>query len=115
MESIDTQSDLAMIDNIEFEEKVDIETLVLMAEPTKVPRIEFADDNNELLVRRIHEERRNFDLNMEENIFNLFEELDMEKSENPLMDFSQRRSLKIRQFVESIRKYYIVDTVRAPS
>ena len=105
MESIDTQSDLAMIDNIEFEEKVDIETLVLMAEPTKVPRIEFADKENELLVGSIHEERKNFDLKMEENIFDLFEELDKEKSEISMIDFSRRRSLKIKQFVERIRKY----------
>ena len=48
MESIDAQSDLSMIDNIEFEEKVDIETLILMAEPTKVPKTEFGDNENEL-------------------------------------------------------------------
>ena len=43
-----------MIDNIEFEEKVDIETLVLMAEPTKVPEIEFADNENELCTCQIN-------------------------------------------------------------
>ena len=79
-----------------------------MAEPTKVPRIEFADKENELLVGSIHEERKNFDLKMEENIFDLFEELDKEKSEISMIDFSRRRSLKIKQFVERIRKF---DTV----
>ena len=60
---------------------------------------------NYLLVRSIHEERKK---RMEENISNLFEELDKEKSEIPMMNFSQRRSVKIEQFVERIRKY---DTV----
>ena len=35
-----------------------------------------------------------------ENILSLFEELDKEKSENSVMGFSLRRSLKVRQFVE---------------
>ena len=107
MESIDTQSDLAMIDNIEFEEKADIEKLVLMAEQTKVPNIEFSDNENELLenARSIHDARNNFDLKMEENILKLFDELEKDKSESPVVDFSQRRSLKIRQVVERIRKH----------
>ena len=40
---------------------------------------------------------------LEKNILKLYEELDKEKSENPIMiNFSLRRSLKIRQFVEKI-------------
>ena len=111
MESSDAQSDLTMIDNIEFEEKVDIKTLVLTEEPMKIPKIEFTDNENELLenARSIHDEKNNFNLKMEENILKLFDELEKDKSESPVVDFSQRRSLKIRQFVERIRKHDIVD------
>ena len=42
---------------------------------------------------------------MEEAILALYEELDKEKSKNPMMDLSQRRSLKIRTFTETIGKY----------
>ena len=42
---------------------------------------------------------------MEKAILELYEELDKEKCKNPMMDFSQRRSLKIRQFTETIGKY----------
>ena len=42
---------------------------------------------------------------MEKAILELYEELDKEKSKNPMMDLSQRRSLKIRQFTETIWKY----------
>ena len=37
---------------------------------------------------------------MEENILKLYEELDKDKYDHPTMDFSLRRSLKIRKFVE---------------
>ena len=109
MESFDTQSDLSMIDNIEFEEKVDIETLVLNAEPRKIPKIELADNDKLENARSIDEERNHFKLKMEENILKLYEELDKEKSENPMMDFGLRRSLKIRQFVERINTYDFID------
>ena len=59
MDSIDSQ--LALADNIEFEEKVDIETLVFPSKPMN--------------------------------------------SENPMMDLSQKRSLKIRQSIETIGEY----------
>ena len=42
---------------------------------------------------------------MEEAISELYEELDKEKCKNPMMDLSQIRSLKIRQFTETIGKY----------
>jgi hypothetical protein len=48
-------------------------------------------------------------MKMEENILKLCEELDKEKSENSTTDFSLRRSLKIRQFVENIAQYDSVD------
>ena len=43
-----------------------------------------------------------FKLKMEENILKLYEELDKEKSENSTVDFSLRRLLKIREFVEKV-------------
>ena len=112
MESFDVQSDLNMIDNIEFEEKVDIKKIVLIAEPTKIPKIEFADNENEQLesAESIHEERNNFSFKMEENISKLCEELDKEKYENRVMGFSLRRSLKIRQFVKRMKNYDISDS-----
>ena len=109
MESFDSQSDLTMIDNIEFEEKVDIETLVLNAEPTKIPKIELADNDKLENATSIDEERNQFKLKMEEDILKLYEELDKEKSEYPVMKFRLRRSLKISQFVERIKRYYEVD------
>ena len=42
---------------------------------------------------------------MEEAISELYEELDKEKSKNPMMDLSQRRSVKIKKFTETIGKY----------
>ena len=39
---------------------------------------------------------------MEKAILELYEELDKEKSANPMIDLSERRSLKIRQFIETI-------------
>ena len=39
----------------------------------------------------------------------MYEELDKEKSEHPVMKFRLRRSLKISQFVERIKRYDDVD------
>ena len=40
MENMDLQSNLAMMEDIEFEEKVDIDDLVLMSKPSKLAKIE---------------------------------------------------------------------------
>ena len=42
---------------------------------------------------------------MEKAILELYEELDKEKSANPTIDLSKRRSLKIRQFIKTIGNY----------
>ena len=52
-----------------------------------------------------HDEGKKFALNMEENILELYNELDKEKFEHSTMDFNVRRLLKIRQFVETIAEY----------
>ena len=44
-------------------------------------------------------------IKMEKAILELYEELDKEKSKNPMMDLSQRRSVKIKKFTETIGKY----------
>ena len=47
MDSIDSQLDL--LENTEFEEKVDIETLVLPSKPMNIPKTEFNDTEKEML------------------------------------------------------------------
>ena len=81
LENMDLQSNLKMIENVEFEEKFDI--------------------NTEL----DHDEGKEFKLKMEENILKMYQELDKEKSESLSLDFSLRRSLKIRKFVEKITEH----------
>ena len=113
MENMDLQSNLAMMEDIEFEEKVDIDDLVLPPKPIKVSKIEIDGMKQEPLEEKNQHaaseldpySSKNFIVKMEENILKFCEELDKEKSENSIMDFSQRRSLKIRQFVESIAQY----------
>ena len=111
MDSIDSQLALSLVDNIEFEEKVDIENLVLPSKPMIIPKTEFTDkeeemlENAEPLNKEINNGRNNFKLKMEKGILKLCQELDKEKSENPMMDISQTRSLKIRQFIETIGEY----------
>ena len=82
--------DLTMIENIEFEEKVDIDDM-------KQEPIEEQKKQNAFQLD--HDEGKKFKLNMEENILELYEEFDKEKSENPMMDLRQRRSIKLRQLI----------------
>ena len=111
MDSIDSQLALSLVDNIEFEEKVDIETLVFPSKPTNIPKTEFNDTEKEMLEnakplnKEINNGKNYFKLKMEAGILKLCQELDKEKSENPMMDISQTRSLKIRQFFETIGEY----------
>ena len=98
------------MENVEFEEKVDLDTLVLPSKPIKFEEIGIDDIKQEAIEEREHQaasesnnnEGNKFQLKMEENILKLCEELDKERSENPTMDFSQRRLLMIKQFVEKI-------------
>ena len=89
--------DLTMIENIEFEEKVDIEGPILPSKPMRMAVIEIKDIKQEPIEEQKkqntfqldHDEGKKFKLNMEEDILKLFEELDKEKSENPMMDLSK--------------------------
>ena len=47
MENLDLQSNLEMMENTEFEEKVDIDDLVLPSKPTKMAKIEINDVKEE--------------------------------------------------------------------
>ena len=115
MESMDLQSNLALMEDIEFDEKVDIVDLVLPSKPTESAEIEI----NDVKQGQLEEEKQDaaleidsdlgkeFKLKMEENILILCEELDKEKSENSATDFDFKltRLIKIRQFVKNISEY----------
>ena len=111
------QSNLAMIENIKFEEEVDIDDLVLPSKPLKLSEIErdgikqepLEEENQHAASESDPDLGKNFKVKMEENILKLCEELDKEKSENSAMDFSQKRSLKIREFVNNIAQHDSVD------
>ena len=100
--------DLAKTENTEFEEKVDIDDLVFPSKSINLSEIEIQDIKEEpleeeeqhVVFESNHDLGMKFKLKMEENILKLYEELDIEKPENSIVDFSLRRSLKIRQFVE---------------
>ena len=111
MENLDLQSNLKMMENTEFEEKVDINNLVLSSKPTKMAEIEINDVEKEPLEEQHaafesdQDIGKNFKLKMKENILKLCEELDKEKSVNSMVDFSLRRSIMISQFVEKIAEF----------
>ena len=94
-----------MMEGIEFEEKVDIDDLVLPSKPMK----QVEKENQHAAFESDHDAGKKLKLKMKENILELYEELDKEKSENSTIDFSLGRSLKISQFVENIAKHDSVD------
>ena len=103
---MDFQLNLANMEDTEFEEKVNIDDLFLPSEPARSAEIDVNDIKQEPLEEAAFEsdpdKEKMFKLKMEENILELYMELDNEKSEKSTMDFSLTRSLKIRQFVEKI-------------
>ena len=107
---MDLQSNLAKVEDIEFEEKVEIDDLVLPSKPMELAEIEISDIKQEPVEEKEqqaafkldHGVGKNFKMKMKENILKLCEELDQEKSDNSIMDFRLIRSLKIRKFVENI-------------
>ena len=93
---MDLPSNLEMTGSIEFEEKVDIEDLVLPSEPTKLTEMEILDIKKEpfevyeeqkhVAFESAHVVRKEYKLKIEETILKLYEELDRKKYENPTMD-----------------------------
>ena len=78
---------LTMMENVEFEEKADIEDLVLPSKPMKMADVEINDIKQEPLeandaFQSDHDEGKEFRLKMEETILELFEELEEENLEN---------------------------------
>ena len=108
MENLNMQSNVAMMENSEFEEKVNIDDLVLPSKLIDLPEIEIDDIKQEpieeekepSIFETDHDVAVGKKIQVEEKILKLYEELDKEKSENSTMDFSLKRSLKIREFVE---------------
>ena len=78
---------LTMMENVEFEEKADIEDLVLPSKPMKMADVEINDIKEEPIEEQKkqntfqldHDEGKKFKLNMEEDILKLYEELVKEK------------------------------------
>ena len=111
---MDSESNLAMIENVEFEEKIDIGDLVLPPKPIELAEIEVSDIKQEPIVEKnqhaVYESgldvKKAFQQKMEQNILEFYKELDMEKSESSRMDFSQRIQSKIRQFARRISDQY---------
>ena len=103
------------MENVEFEDKVDLDTLVLPSKPVRLGEIEINDikqepiqeENQHTAFESDHDVGKEFKLKMEENILRMYQELDKEKSENSSLDFSLRRSLKIRKFVEKIAAVHV--------
>ena len=101
------------MENVEFEEKVDLDPLVLPSNPMKLAKIEInyfkqepiEEEKQQVVFESDHDVQKEFKLKMEENILRIYQELDKEKSENSSLDFSLRRSLKIRKFVEKIAEH----------
>ena len=110
MKNMDFQSNLAVMEDTEFEEKVNIDDLVLPLEPTKSAEIDInhikqeppEEEKQQAILESDLDGKNKFKLKMEENILELYMELDKEKSAKSETEFSLSRSLKIRKFVEKI-------------
>jgi hypothetical protein len=105
------------MEHMEFGEKVDHDPLVLPSKPVKLAEIEINDNKQEPIEEKKqhiafesdHGVGKEFKLKLEENILRMYQELEKEKSESSSLDFSLRRSLKIRKFVENIAEHGNVD------
>ena len=52
-----------------------------------------------------HDRKKQYNLEIKETILKLYEELDREKCENSIVDFSQKRSLKIIENIDKLELY----------
>ena len=115
MENTEYQTSLAMRENITFDEKVDIEDLVLPSEQTGTPNMENKDIKEEPMDLQLssaqssgsvfssfHSENEHFHDEMEKDIVKLFEGLDMMSRH----DNDRLRVKKVKQLVE---KYQRID------
>ena len=108
---MDLQSPMGMVDNFEFEKKVDIDTLVLYSNPIETDRIENYGFKQETLEvdeeivchESANDESKHFKLKMEEDILKLFMELEKEKLGNPMLNFGPATFMRIRQLSEEFQ------------
>ena len=97
MENNGLQSALALANNIEFEEKIDIEDLVLPSEQN----IDIKEEPMDTQFLSAHEDnKQDFNDVMENDIANLFEELDMMSR----YDYDKMRVKKVKQLVEKYQR-----------
>ena len=90
---MDLQSKLIMMENIKFEENVDIDDLVLPPDLRKLPAMEIHVVKEESFEVSVHEEekctssesahdrKKQYKLDLEETILKLYEELDRQRFE----------------------------------
>ena len=116
MENMDFQSNLAMMEDTEFEEKVNVDDLVLPSKPTKSAEMDFNDDVKQEPFEKEKQRaafdsdddgKKTFELKMEENILELYVELDNEKSKKSTTDFSLGRSGNLLKRLHSIISWII--------
>ena len=108
------QSNLVKMEQIDFEEKVDIDELVLPSELAILTEMEILDVKEDPMEASVHEEKiviasesahdrkKQYKLKIQEAISKLYEELDREKCENSIVDFGQKRSLRISEVVDEL-------------
>jgi FK506-binding nuclear protein len=115
MENTEYQTTLALRENITFDEKVDIEELVLPSEQTGTPNMENKDIKKEPMEPQIssthssrsvfqsfHSENEHFHDEMEKDIAKLFEELDM-------MSRYKHDQMRVRKVKQLVEKYQRID------
>ena len=117
---MDFQSNLSLMESIDFEEKVDIKDLILPSKPSKMDTLEILDVKEEPLEENkctafesVHDRKKQYKLKIEDTILKLYEELDREKFENSMMDFSQRRSLRIREVVDQLEWFEKIEELES--
>ena len=88
---------------------VDIDDLVPPSRPSKMGKMEILyvkeepfEENRCTGFESVHDKKKQYKLKIEDTILKMYEELDRKKYENPIMDFSKRRSLRIREVVDQL-------------
>ena len=117
---MDFRSNLTLMESIDFEEKVDIDDLVLPSKTSTMGIMEILDvkeepleENKGTALESVHDRKKQYQLKIEDTILKLYEELDREKFENPMMDFSQRRSLRIREVVDQLEWFEKIEELES--
>ena len=106
---------MALRENIDFDEKVDIEDLVLLSEKTSTPNMENNDikeepmdpefssaQSSQSVLSSYHSENEHFHHEIEKDIGKLFEELDM-------MSRYKYDQMRVRKVMRLVEKYQRID------